>query len=95
MAVISYDNLSERLEKSLEKISLLTQDKHKDLRIEQIEFDKNDQIKSCVVSYLIKREDTDSMAKLSIIIPPYERVYKEFKFDHEGKIIGLFIFNDI
>ncbi len=93
MATLVDQKTSSAIEKAKEKIALLTNNKHKDVRIEQLEFSNDDLVLSCVISYLILRDKlNDDIHPAMFTMPKYERIYKEIKFEKDGSILGVYFF---
>lgn len=66
-----------------------------DFRLEQFTFNSNEKEYHVVVSFLLENKNpADSpLAKLSSSNFRFERVYKEFTIDEQGKVQGFLIFN--
>lgn len=76
----------------VEEIDIMTNSKAEDVRIEQIKFYPNNNIKECIVSFLLKIHDASHSAALSVFQPKYERVYKKINLNSENEVTGLLLF---
>lgn len=74
-----------------------------DMRLEQVEFNENENLWEVVVSYLVenKNKPDKSLQRKSVLQEisgisqalPFERIYKLVKIDENNDIKGLYIFN--
>jgi hypothetical protein len=81
--------------KVVEEIDMLTDSMAKDVRIEQVIYDNENNIKDCVVSYLLKNFNhvEDLVGTWSGVTPAYERIYKKINLNTENEISGLLLYD--
>jgi hypothetical protein len=84
----------ELLEVAKEHLKDLSPLENPDFRLEQAEYNKDENAWEIVVSFLI--ENTNKRFNpLTLITSEFEfhRIYKRIKFDNNNNIIGFYIFN--
>lgn len=74
-----------------EELSHLIELENSDYRLEQIEFNKNEQVWDVVVSYLIPNKNKSALLIQSL---PYERLYKKLKINENLEVTGMYMFNE-
>ncbi len=74
-----------------EELSHLIDIENSDYRLEQIEFNKQEQVWLVVISYLIPNNNKSPLLIQSL---PFERIYKKLKINEAMEVTGLYMFNE-
>jgi hypothetical protein len=86
-------NLRELLDIVKNELKDLSSLENPDFRLEQAEFQKDDDIWEIVVSYLVENTNPKSSPLMAITSEfKYHRVYKKIKIDKDKNIVGFYIY---
>ncbi len=86
-------NLKELYQIAKDELEVLSPFENSDFRLEQAEFNKDENVWEIVVSFLVQNTNkpTSPIGVLSTIYP-YLRMYKKVKIDNEKRVIGFYIY---
>lgn len=87
-------NLKELYQIAKESFEQLSPLEEADFRLEQAEYNKEDEIWEIVVSYLVENTNKSEspLGTLSSRLK-YDRVYKQVKIDEDKNVLGFYIFD--
>ena len=86
-------NLKELYQIAKDELEVLSPFENPDFRLEQAEFNKEENVWEIVVSFLVQNTNkpTTPIGILSTSYP-YLRMYKKVKIDNEKRVIGFYIY---
>jgi hypothetical protein len=78
-----------------QELAALTSLKDADFRLEQADFNRDEEVWEVVVSYLVEsKNETPPILGSIVKTPELRRIYKKIKINKKNEIIGFYIFNN-
>ena len=87
-------NLKELLSLAQSELKEMMSLENPDFRLEQAEYQKDENVWEIVVSYLVENTNPKNSPLAAITSEfKYHRIYKQLKIDENKKVIGFFIYD--
>lgn len=86
-------NLKELYKIAKDELEVLSPFENSDFRLEQAEFNKEENVWEIVVSYLVQNTNKPS-SPIGVLSTsyPYHRMYKKVKIDDKKQVVGFYIY---